>query len=139
MTAIENLEMHAEYMGYYNKHAINEALEMVNLTSIQGKSVSEFSLGMKQRLGMARAIITRPELLILDEPINGLDPVGIKDFRNLLSMLSKEYRMTLLVSSHLLGEIEQVADTIGILQGGKFIREVSMDEMRSETQIISKL
>ncbi|WP_339267911.1 ABC transporter ATP-binding protein [Paenibacillus sp. FSL K6-1330] len=132
MTAIENLEMHAEYMGYYNKYAINEALEMVNLTSIQGKSVSEFSLGMKQRLGMARAIITKPELLILDEPINGLDPVGIKDFRSLLRMLSKEYRMTLLVSSHLLGEIEQVADTIGILQGGRFIREVSMDEMRSE-------
>lgn len=132
MTAKENLELHCEYMGFYNKHAILEALELVNLTSIDGKAVGEFSLGMKQRLGMARAIITKPELLILDEPINGLDPVGIKEFRSLLRMLSKEYRMTLLVSSHLLSEIEQVADTIGILQGGKFIREVSMNDMRSE-------
>lgn len=132
MTAVENLELHCEYMGFYNKHAIQEALERVNLTSVHGKAVGEFSLGMKQRLGMARAIMTKPELLILDEPINGLDPVGIKEFRNLLRILSKEYRMTLLVSSHLLGEIEQVADTIGILQGGKFIREMSMQDMRSE-------
>ncbi|MWV44460.1 ATP-binding cassette domain-containing protein [Paenibacillus sp. HJL G12] len=132
MTAKENLELHGEYMGFYNKHAIREALELVQLTSIDNKAVGEFSLGMKQRLGMARAIMTKPELLILDEPINGLDPVGIKEFRNLLRMLCTEYRMTLLVSSHLLSEIEQVADTIGILQGGKFIREVSMNDLRSE-------
>lgn len=132
MTARENLELHGEYMGFYNKHAIREALDLVQLTSIDNKAVGEFSLGMKQRLGMARAIMTRPELLILDEPINGLDPVGIKEFRSLMRMLSKEYRMTLLVSSHLLSEIEQVADTIGILQGGRFIREVSLNDMRSE-------
>ncbi|GAB6988168.1 ATP-binding cassette domain-containing protein [Paenibacillus pini] len=131
LTAKENMELHCEYMGLHNTKAIGEALEMVKLTSIDGKAVGEFSLGMKQRLGMARAIVTKPELLILDEPINGLDPVGIKEFRSLFRMLSKEYRMTLFISSHLLSEIEQVADTIGIIQNGKFMEEIAMDDIRN--------
>lgn len=130
LTARENLELHTEYMGYYNKDAIDTALEMVQLTNIKGKAVKEFSLGMKQRLGLARAIITKPEILILDEPTNGLDPVGIKEFRNLFQMLSKDYGMTLLISSHILGEIEQIADTIGVIKDGTLLEEVLMDTIR---------
>lgn len=130
LQARENLDLHCEYMGYYNKKSIDDALELVNLTNIDGKPVKDFSLGMKQRLGIARAIITKPELLILDEPINGLDPLGIKEIRDLFKMLSKEYGITLLVSSHILGEIEQIADTIGVINHGQLIEEVSMDQIR---------
>lgn len=87
---------------------------------------------MKQRLGIARAIMTKPELLILDEPINGLDPIGIKELRDLFKMLCKEYGITLLVSSHILGEMELMADTIGVIQNGKLIKEVSMQSINGK-------
>ncbi|MCB2306993.1 ABC transporter ATP-binding protein [Clostridium estertheticum] len=132
LTGRENLELHCEYMGYYNKSAVNRALELVNLSGIDDKPVENFSLGMKQRLGIARAIITKPEFLILDEPINGLDPIGIKQIRNLLKMLSKEYGITILISSHILSEIEQIADTIGIITNGILIKEVSMESIRTD-------
>jgi len=142
LTGRENLDLHCEYMGYYEKNAIDKALNLVNLIDIENKAVKDFSLGMKQRLGIARAIITRPEFLILDEPINGLDPIGIKEIRNLLKMLSKEYSITILISSHILGEIEQIADTIGIINNGKLIEEVSMDSIREQNteyvEIITK-
>ncbi len=130
LTGRENLELHCEYMGYYDKSAIDKALDLVNLKDIDNKAVKDFSLGMKQRLGIARAIITKPEFLILDEPINGLDPIGIKEIRDLLKMLSKEYGITILMSSHILGEIEQIADTIGIINNGRLIEEVSMDSIK---------
>lgn len=130
LTAKENLALHGEYMGYYDQQAIEEALKLVGLTSISQKAVKEFSLGMKQRLGIARAIMTKPQLLILDEPINGLDPVGIKELRNLFHMLCHEYEMTLLISSHILGEIELIADTIGVIKEGRLIEEVSMKDIR---------
>lgn len=132
LTARENLELHCEYMGYYDKRSINSAIDLVKLKNIENKSVKEFSLGMKQRLGIARAIITKPELLILDEPINGLDPVGIKELRDLFHMLSLEYGMTMLISSHILGEMEQIADTIGVISEGKLIKEVSMQEIHEK-------
>lgn len=132
LTAKQNLELHCEYMGYYNKNAITETLKMVHLKNIENKPVEEFSLGMKQRLGIARAILTKPELLILDEPINGLDPVGIRELRDLFVMLSKEYGMTILISSHILGEIEQIADTVGIIRNGELVEEVSMDSIRGK-------
>ena len=84
---------------------------------------------MKQRLGIARAISTKPELLILDEPINGLDPIGIKELRDLFKMLSKEYGMTIFVSSHILGEMEQMVDTIGVINHGKLLEEISLDSI----------
>ncbi|MNM82128.1 putative ABC transporter ATP-binding protein YxlF [compost metagenome] len=130
LSARGNLELHCEYMGYYNKKSIDEALDLVNLRQLNQTKVKDFSLGMKQRLGIARAIITKPELLILDEPINGLDPIGIKEIRDLFSMLSKEYGITILISSHILAEIEQIADTIGVINQGKLIKEVSMDEIQ---------
>lgn len=130
LTARENLELHLEYMGYHNKEEIDRVLELVKLKGVNTKKVREFSLGMKQRLGIARAIVTKPELLILDEPINGLDPEGIREIRELLKLLSREYKMTVLLSSHILGEIEQIADTIGVISQGKLIKEVSMDEIK---------
>ncbi|MNJ47742.1 Energy-coupling factor transporter ATP-binding protein EcfA3 [compost metagenome] len=87
---------------------------------------------MKQRLGIARAIMTKPELLILDEPINGLDPLGIKEIRHLLQVLNKDYGITLLISTHLLSEIEQIADTIGVISEGRLIEEVSMESIRGQ-------
>jgi ABC-2 type transport system ATP-binding protein len=131
-TAKQNLELHCEYMGYHNKNAITETLKLVNLKNIDYKPVEEFSLGMKQRLGIARAILTKPEILILDEPINGLDPVGIRELRDLFVMLSKEYGMTILISTHILGEIEQIADTVGIIRKGELVEEVSMDSIRGK-------
>lgn len=130
LTDKENLELHCEYMGYHNKNEIDTVLSLVNLKSTNGKAVKDFSLGMKQRLGIARAILTKPEILILDEPINGLDPVGIKEMRELLKMLCKEYGTTILISSHILAEIEQIADTIGVITKGKLIEEVTMESIR---------
>ncbi len=133
LTARENLELHCEYMGYHNKKSIDEALELVNLKGIDKKAIKEFSLGMKQRLGIARAITTKPELLILDEPVNGLDPIGIKELRDLFKMLSKQYGITILISSHILGEIELIADTIAVMNDGKLLQEVSMEHIAKQT------
>ncbi|MCM2983442.1 ATP-binding cassette domain-containing protein [Niallia circulans] len=132
MTALENLELHCEYMGYHNKKAIKEALEWVGLENVETMKPKDFSLGMRQRLCVARAIITKPELLILDEPINGLDPDGIKSMRKLFNILNKEYGMTILVSSHIIGEIEQIADTIGVIKNGKLIEEATMDSIKAK-------
>lgn len=134
LTAMENLELHCEYLGYYDKKAITQALELVHLKGIEDKVVKDFSLGMKQRLGIVRAIITKPELIILDEPTNGLDPIGIKDMRDLIRMLNKEYGITFLLSSHILGEIEQIVDRVGVIQNGKLVNEVSLAEIRKQRE-----
>lgn len=132
LTAMENLQLHCEYLGFYDKKAIKQALDMVHLKGIEDKIVKEFSLGMKQRLGIARAIITKPELIILDEPTNGLDPIGIKDMRDLILMLNKEYGITFLLSSHILGEIEQVADKIGVINNGELVNEVTLADISKQ-------
>lgn len=124
-----NLEIHCEYMGYYNKKDIDEALKLVGLSKNDKKPVKNYSMGMKQRLGIARAIVTKPELLILDEPINGLDPEGIKELRDILKMLSTEYDMTIIISSHILSEIEQLADAVGVLVDGRLVEETSIEEL----------
>lgn len=131
LTARKNLELHCEYMGYYDKQAIPETLALVNLVNVENKPVKDFSLGMKQRLGIARAVITKPEILIFDEPVNGLDPVGMHELRELFVKLSRQYGITLLISSHNLSEIEQIADTIGVIRKGQLIKEASMEEIRN--------
>ena len=110
---------------------IMSALKMVGLKNTT-KKVKEFSLGMRQRLGLARAFLTKPRLLILDEPINGLDPVGIQEIRNLLLSLSKEYGITILISSHILSEISQIADKIGVIKNGSMIEQVYMKDLIQE-------
>ena len=97
--------------------------------------VNRFSAGMRQRLGIARALVHRPELLILDEPVNGLDPIGIKDIRELLKFLCKEQGITILISSHILSEIELIADTIGCIKKGKLLEEVSLESIKASGDI----
>ena len=129
MSGKENLKLHCEYMGYYNKGSVEEAFELLNLTQAADKPTGSYSLGMKQRLGIARAILCKPELILLDEPTNGLDPAGMKQIRDLFRMLSAEYGMTLMISSHLLSEIESIADTVGVLNHGRMVKEISMKEI----------
>ena len=131
-TAKEILEIHAQYMGKnITELDIINTLRMVGLKNTT-KKVKEFSLGMRQRLSLARAFLTKPRLLILDEPINGLDPVGIQEIRNLLQLLSKEHGITILISSHILSEISQIADKIGVIKNGSMIEQVYMKELMKE-------
>lgn len=130
MTGYENLKMHCEYMGYYQHGSIENALALLDLSEAAKKPVKNYSLGMKERLGIARAILCRPELLILDEPTNGLDPAGMKQIRSLLKMLCTEYRITIMVSTHILSEIEPIADTIGVIHHGRMMQEIGMEEIR---------
>ncbi|WP_125456385.1 ABC transporter ATP-binding protein, partial [Streptococcus mitis] len=126
LTAKEILEIHAQYMRKnITESDIIRALRMVGLKNTT-KKVKDFSLGMRQRLGLARAFLTKPKLLILDEPINGLDPIGIQEIRNLLLSLSKEHGITILISSHILSEISQIADKIGFIKNGEMLEQVSM-------------
>ena len=129
MTGYENLRLHCEYMGYYKHDSIENALDMLDLTDAAQKPVKNYSLGMKERLGIARAILCKPELLILDEPTNGLDPAGMKQIRDLLKTLCEEYGITIMVSSHILSEIESIADTIGVINHGMMINEIGMKEI----------
>ena len=129
MSGKDNLQLHCEYMGYYNKGSVEEALQMLGLSDAADKPAGSYSLGMKQRLGIARAILCKPELVILDEPTNGLDPAGMKQIRDLFRMLCTEYGMTLMISSHLLPEIESMADTAGVIHHGKMMKEISMKEI----------
>ena len=129
LTAYENLKVLAKLRGNYNPKNINLVLEMVNLENAKSKKFKDFSLGMKQRLGIAAAIMHTPELLILDEPINGLDPIGIKEIRTLLKRLTHEFGITILISSHILSEIENIADIIGFMDEGVLIEEISKEDL----------
>ncbi len=129
MTGYDNLKLHCEYMGYYNHGSIENALEMLDLSAAADKPVKNYSLGMKERLGIARAILCKPELLILDEPTTGLDPIGMKQIRSLLKTLCTEYGTTIMISGHILSEIESVADTVGIINHGTMMKEISLKEI----------
>lgn len=132
LSAFDNLKVFAKLRGDYNKEDIEKALEIVSLTHAKDKKFKNFSLGMKQRLGIAAAIMHNPEILILDEPINGLDPMGIKEIRKLLKDLSEVYGTTILISSHILSEIEAIADVIGVMDGGLLIEEVSINQLHEK-------
>lgn len=129
LTGRENLKLHREYMGYYQHGSIEHVLNLLDLTADADRPVRSYSLGMKERLGIARALLCRPELLILDEPTNGLDPAGMKQIRILLRELCQEYGTTIMISSHILSEIESIADTIGIIARGTMKQEISMKEI----------
>jgi ABC-2 type transport system ATP-binding protein len=135
LSAAENLKIHLAYLGL-DKTAgiagIEETLARVGLPNTDKQPVSTFSLGMRQRLGIARAIIHKPKILLLDEPINGLDPVGIRDMRELLRALAETDGVTIVISSHILNEIEHIADRIGIIANGAMVREVPMSDLKTE-------
>ena len=132
MTAFSNLEIHCRYMGKEFIKNIPESLELVGLVDLDNKKVGEFSLGMKQRLAMARALIAKPQLLVLDEPINGMDPMGIQDTRNLLLKINKEYGTAMLISSHIISELAKMADTVGIIDHGVMLEQRSAKEILNE-------
>lgn len=133
LTAYENLEALRKILGV-PKSRIDEVLAIVRLKDAANKKVKGFSLGMKQRLGIAASLLHNPELLILDEPTNGLDPSGIIEIRNLIKRLPAEYGMTIIISSHLLSEIDQMATQVGIVSKGKMIFQDSIEAMRKSAQ-----
>lgn len=129
LTATENLCIFAALRGVPNRHAIKDALDLVGLPYKDKKLFSQYSLGMKQRLAISLAIMHDPELLILDEPINGLDPIGIAEVRFFIRQLCKEKGKTILISSHILSEIALLADDIGIISNGELLEEESLSEL----------
>lgn len=133
LTGKENLQIIARLRGQHHKDCVERAFEFVGLTESQ-KVFGEYSLGMKQRLGIAASIMHEPELLILDEPINGLDPIGIRLIRQFLLKLCKEQGTTILISSHVLSEIEQIVDIIGVMNDGCLIEEVDIKEVRKRNR-----
>lgn len=135
LTAYENLSYYCKLRQIPNaEKAIQETLNYVDLTDTGKKKFRDFSLGMKQRLGIAIALLSKPDLMILDEPINGLDPVGIKEFRQLVQKLNEELDMTFVISSHILSELYLVATRFGIIDQGHMIKEISKAEFEEQSE-----
>lgn len=130
MNARQNLVYQGIYQGKkYSKEEVEEALKKVHLESVGRKHVRNFSLGMRQRLGIAMALMNKPELLMLDEPMNGLDPQGIAELRDLLVEINKNEGITILISSHILSELEKIASTYGFINKGRLLQEISAVEL----------
>lgn len=134
LTARDNLEYYRIQRGYPDKDCVDQALDTVKLNYTGKKKFQQFSLGMKQRLGVALAIMGKPDFLLLDEPINGLDPTGIIEFREILKRLSEEYGMAILISSHILSELEQVANRYGIIHRGRLVKEFTQEQLDHDTR-----
>ncbi|MGH3425046.1 MAG: ABC transporter ATP-binding protein [Nocardioidaceae bacterium] len=130
----DNLRVVARYAGAADS-GVEEALEVVDLAERAGDRFSAYSLGMKQRLGVAAALLKEPELVILDEPTNGLDPAGMRDMRGLVRRLGGQGR-TVLLSSHLLGEVQQICDRIGVIDRGRMVTEGSVHELRGSAELL---
>lgn len=129
LTARENLDYYRRMKGIRDENEVGRVLRLVGLEGVTAKFGS-FSMGMKQRLGIANALLGNPEILILDEPVNGLDPQGIADIRALIVRLNQEAGMTILVSSHILGELEHTATRFGIIDHGQVLREITREDLR---------
>ena len=125
LTAYENIKMQYDILGIKDYRTINDLLKLVGLENTGKKMAKNFSLGMRQRLGIAVALCGSPEFLVLDEPINGLDPEGIVEIRKLIKKLNKERNITILISSHILDELSRVATHYGFIADGKIIKEMS--------------
>ncbi|MGD6893699.1 ABC transporter ATP-binding protein [Bacillus infantis] len=134
MTAKENLEAHRLLKGIPGKECIGKTLKLVGLQDTGKKKAKNFSLGMKQRLGLAIALLGDPEFLILDEPINGLDPMGVVEIRELLKKLNREYGITILISSHILSELHLLATHYGIIHKGELLEQLSAKELQEKCQ-----
>ncbi len=132
LTAYENLKYYAIQKGIIKLKQIEEALKLVGLLEAKNKKFKNFSLGMKQRLGIAFAILDNPDFIILDEPINGLDPIGISDLRETFKRLNEEKNITILISSHILSELYAVATRFCILEQGRVVKELTKEELDKE-------
>jgi len=131
MTADDNLKQQALVLGLPNYDSIPEILKLVGLENTGKKKARNFSLGMKQRLGIAVALIGNPDFIVLDEPINGLDPQGIVEIRELILKLNREHGITVLISSHILGELSKLATHYGFIEKGHIVKEISADELEA--------
>lgn len=131
MTAWDNLKVLRLQYGITGMDCISEALEVVGLQDAGAKKVKDFSFGMKQRLGLAQAIMGEREFLVLDEPTNGLDPEGIIEFRTIIKKLNKEKGVTILISSHMLNELSQLVTCYGFIRAGKMVREISASKIEN--------
>ena len=129
LCAYQNLKILCMQKGIQDYAVIDEALEFVNLTNTGKKKFKQFSLGMKQRLGLAMALLNNPDFLILDEPINGLDPIAIIEFREILERINREKNTTILISSHILSELYQVSNRFGFIHNGEIIEEITKKEL----------
>lgn len=129
LSAYDNMELKAIALGLKDKEKIIELLNLVKLDYKSKKIVKKFSLGMKQRLAIALALLGNPDLLILDEPINGLDPEGIRQIREVIQYLNENKKMTIIISSHILGELSKIATRYGIIRDGQMIEEISAKEL----------
>ncbi|WP_243526721.1 ABC transporter ATP-binding protein [Bacillus pseudomycoides] len=138
LTGHENLEVIRQMLQVPKKN-IDEVLRIVRLEKQKDKLVKQYSLGMKQRLGIAMALLGNPKLLILDEPTNGLDPAGIQEIRELIKQLPKQYDMTVVISSHLLNEMDQIATQVGIINSGQLIFQDKMEVLRKKSQASMKI
>lgn len=132
LSAEKNLEYYRIQRGIPEKDAVEKALREVNLSDTGDKKFKNFSLGMKQRLGLALAMMADPDLLVLDEPINGLDPTGIVEFRNIILKMNREKNVTIIISSHILSELSQLANTFGFIDKGEVIEEISAESLRKK-------
>lgn len=132
MTARENLEVSRLVRNIAGRQCIEGVLELVDLKNVENKKTKNFSLGMRQRLGIANALLGNPSFIILDEPINGLDPVSIVEIRELLKKVNKEKDVTILISSHMLGELSELATCYGILNNGELVEEISAEELEEK-------
>lgn len=129
LSARENLEYYRRQRGIPGKQVVDEALAQVGLAGVGKKKFKAFSLGMKQRLGLGLALMNHPDFLLLDEPINGLDPEGIREMRELLRRLNRERGLTLVISSHILGELSKIATRYGIIQEGRMVEQITAGEL----------
>ena len=132
LSARKNLEMQYDIMGMPDYNGIDELLDLVGLKNTGSKLSRDFSLGMRQRLGIAVALCGKPDFLVLDEPINGLDPQGIIEMRELILKLNRENNITILISSHILDELSKIATHYGFINGGQIVREMSAEELENE-------
>ena len=132
MTAYQNLRYYALQKGITDKGQIDETLALVNLTEVRDKKYRKFSLGMKQRLGIALAVMDNPDLVILDEPINGLDPIGISELRDTFKKLSRDMGVTFIISSHILSELYMVANRFLFIEKGRVLKEITKEELDME-------
>ncbi|WP_229720486.1 ABC transporter ATP-binding protein [Winogradskyella helgolandensis] len=131
LSAIDNLKISANYRQHISLSRIDEVLEIVNLTKAKNKWIKEYSLGMKQRLGLAISLLSNPELIILDEPTNGLDPKGIIEMRTLIKDLNKRFGTTIFISSHLLSEIEKTCTHVGIIRNGRMLYQDTVARLKA--------
>lgn len=134
LTAAENLDIHQRMMGIGNRESIEELLEQAGLLDVRNIRVKNFSLGMKQRLGIARSLLHHPDMLILDEPTNGLDPAGIKEVRQLIMDLASKRNIAVLVSSHILSEVQQMATKLGIVHRGRLVEEIEQQALQMKNR-----